>query len=92
MGKPPHPLAARILCAVAFSPVCVDADGHCRADATANTPKLFYDLRCVLPMTRQVVACVGSDESSISRPAREARETIRTQPPFVDDASVQALF
>ncbi|KAG8988091.1 translational activator of GCN4, partial [Tulasnella sp. 427] len=62
------------------------------AEATANVPKLFYDLRCVLPMTRQVVACVGSDESSISRPAREARETIRTQPPFVDDASVQGIF
>ncbi|KAG9005891.1 translational activator of GCN4 [Tulasnella sp. JGI-2019a] len=65
---------------------------HMLAEATANSPQVFYTLRCVLPMVRQVLACVSSDSPSISRPAREARETLKTQPPWVDDEAVQAVF
>ncbi|KAG8875312.1 translational activator of GCN4 [Tulasnella sp. 331] len=65
---------------------------HMLAEATAHSPQVFYTLHCVLPMVRQVLACVSSDTPSISRPAREARETLKTQPPWVDDEAVQAVF
>ncbi|KAG8904625.1 translational activator of GCN4 [Tulasnella sp. 403] len=62
------------------------------AEATVNSPQLFYKLRCVQPMVKMIVASVGAEESAISRPAREARETVKTQPPWVDDYAAQAVF
>jgi len=65
---------------------------HMLAEATANSPQVFYSLRCAMPVVRQVLASVSSDNPAISRPAREARENLKTRPPWVDDDTVQAVF
>ncbi|KAG8806958.1 hypothetical protein FRC17_004711, partial [Serendipita sp. 399] len=57
-----------------------------------DAPKLFYAMDCVPSVLRKIVESIGEAVPAISRPAREAKELIRTTPPFCDDDSVLAIF
>ena len=54
-------------------------------------PALYYALNCVAPMIKKVQASISADQPSISRPAREVKELMRSEPPWVDDEAVQGL-
>ncbi|KAG8843400.1 translational activator of GCN4 [Serendipita sp. 405] len=60
--------------------------------AVEDAPKLFYTMNCVPSVLRKIVESIGESVPAISRPAREAKELIRTTPPFCDDDSVLAIF
>jgi hypothetical protein len=57
-----------------------------------DAPKLFYSLECVPAVLRRVVESIGEPVPGISRPAREAKELIKTTPPYCDDDAVHATF
>jgi hypothetical protein len=56
-----------------------------------EAPELFYTLSCVTSIVKKVNASIG-ENPSISRPAREAKELLKTVPPYMDDNDVQSLF
>lgn len=64
---------------------------HVIRTCLSEVPDLFYTLSCVSPIVKKVNACIG-ENPSISRPAREAKELLKTVTPYVDDADVQSLF
>lgn len=56
-----------------------------------GAPDAFYELDAVEDIVKKVQASVGSDVGIIARPAREARELMRSIPRYAGDAGVQAL-
>lgn len=55
-----------------------------------DAPDAFYDLEVVEDIVAKVKASIGSDTSAIARPAREARDLMRSIPRYEEDAKVQA--
>lgn len=55
-----------------------------------EAPTFFYTLSCVPSVVKKVNASIG-ENPSISRPAREAKELLKTVLPYMDDNDVQSL-
>ena len=55
-----------------------------------EAPDAFYDLEVVEDIIKKIVASVAVDQSGTSRPAREARDLMRSIKRFVQDKEVQA--
>jgi len=55
-------------------------------------PQLYFTLKCIPMLIKRAQVCIGADQPSISRPAREVKEVLRNQPPWIDDESVQSSF
>ena len=63
---------------------------HIIRTCIADAPSLFYTLSCVIPIIKKVNASLG-EAPAISRPAREAKELLKTILPYMDDADIQSL-
>lgn len=57
-----------------------------------DAPKLFYTLDCVATVLKKIHQSIGDPNPGISRPAREAKDLVRTVPPFADDDAVHQVF
>ncbi|KAL7422316.1 translational activator of GCN4 [Cryptotrichosporon argae] len=56
-----------------------------------DAPGALYDLGAVDNVVRKIMASVGAEGPATTRPAREARELLRSTERYKDDAGVQAL-
>ena len=56
-----------------------------------EAPSTFHELEIVEDVVKKVLASVGVDSSAVSRPAREAREIMRSDSGWKYDAAIQAL-
>jgi len=56
-----------------------------------ETPSTFHELGIVEDVVRKVLASVSVDSSAISRPAREAREIMRSDSVWKKDEAIQAI-
>jgi len=56
-----------------------------------EAPSTFHELEIVEDVVRKVLASVGTDSSAISRPAREARDIMRSDAGWKKDEAIQAL-
>ncbi|KAL1405501.1 translational activator of GCN4 [Vanrija albida] len=63
----------------------------CIASLIENAPDAFYELDVVEDIVRKVQASVSSDIGVIARPAREARDLMRTTGQYEKDTKVQAV-
>ena len=63
---------------------------HIIRTSIADSPNLFYTLSCVSPIVKKINASLG-EAPAISRPAREAKELLKTVLPYMDDADIQSL-
>jgi len=52
-----------------------------------ESPALFYELNCVPAIIQQINTSIG-ENPSISRPAREAKELLKTTQPYADDDTI----
>jgi len=90
----PHPellrpiITAHIVSGTPISPLSSQILLH----AITETSSLFYTLKCVVSVVHKVVASIGSDQGIIARPAREAKDILRSQAPWADDSAVQSVF
>ena len=57
-----------------------------------DAPKLFYTLDCVPSILKKIQQSIGDANPGISRPSREAKDLVRTVPPFADDDAVHQVF
>jgi hypothetical protein len=64
---------------------------HCILAVLEDCPNAFYDLDVVLDIVKKVQSSVSSDNGSIGRPARDARDLIKKLDRWESDADVQAL-
>lgn len=64
---------------------------QCIRAVLETAPEAFYALDCVEDIVRKVQTSVGSDVGVIARPARDARELLRSTPPYDKDPQVGAL-
>ena len=55
-----------------------------------EAPDAFYQLHCNNEIIKKVLASIAVDQSGIGRPAREARELMRSIPRYEQDKEVQA--
>ncbi|KAH7091864.1 translational activator GCN1 [Auriculariales sp. MPI-PUGE-AT-0066] len=57
-----------------------------------DDPELFFSaaLRAT-DVARRVMACIADDRPSVSRPCREARDTLRNSAPWCEDDAVRAI-
>ena len=56
-----------------------------------DAPEAFLELDIVEDVLKKVQASVGSDSSAIARPAREAREIMKSNSKWQEDKTVQAI-
>jgi hypothetical protein len=56
-----------------------------------EAPETFYELDVVEDVVKKVMASIAIDSSSVARPAREAREFMRTLERYKGDREVQTL-
>lgn len=56
-----------------------------------DSPDTFYDLDVVVDIVKKVQASVGSGSSGISRPAREARDLMKSLTRWEHDQEVQDM-
>lgn len=63
---------------------------HIIRTCIADAPRLFYTLSCVSSIVKKVNASLG-ENPAISRPAREAKELLRTILPYMEDDVIQSL-
>jgi len=60
--------------------------------ALTDEPELLIAaVPSTIDVARRVMACVADERPSVSRPAREARETLRITPPWSDDGAVRSI-
>ncbi|KZO93854.1 ARM repeat-containing protein [Calocera viscosa TUFC12733] len=57
-----------------------------------TVPDAFYTYNIVLGVVRNVQVSINLDTPAISRPAREARELLKSTAPYADDDDVQGSF
>lgn len=55
-----------------------------------EAPDTFYELDVVEDILKKVVASIGVDQSGVARPARDAREQMRSLDRWKEDAVVQS--
>ncbi|CAE7122272.1 unnamed protein product [Rhizoctonia solani] len=57
-----------------------------------DSPQTLITFKCAPSVVKKVVQSIGTDQPSVSRPAREARDVLKNSPAWKDDATVQAAF
>ncbi|CAE6499296.1 unnamed protein product [Rhizoctonia solani] len=57
-----------------------------------DSPQTLITFKCAPSAVKKVVQSIGTDQPSVARPAREARDVLKTLPVWKDDAAVQAAF
>jgi hypothetical protein len=56
-----------------------------------DCPEAFYDLKVVTDIVKKVQSSVSSDNGSIGRPARDARDLMKKLDRWEGDEAVQSL-
>ncbi|KAF8756754.1 ARM repeat-containing protein [Rhizoctonia solani] len=57
-----------------------------------DSPQTLITFKCAPSAVKKVVQSIGTDQPSVSRPAREARDVFKNSLAWKDDAAVQAAF
>ncbi|KAF8740425.1 ARM repeat-containing protein, partial [Rhizoctonia solani] len=57
-----------------------------------DSPQTLITFKCAPSAVKKVVQSIGTDQPSVSRPAREARDVFKNSSAWKDDAAVQAAF
>jgi len=63
---------------------------HIIKSCVEDAPELFYTLSCVPAILKKIQLCIA-ENPSISRPAREAKELMKTTHPYANDDNIQSL-
>ncbi|KAH7334649.1 translational activator GCN1 [Rhizoctonia solani] len=57
-----------------------------------DSPQTLVTFKCAPSAVKKVIQSIGTDQPSIARPAREARDVLKNSAAWKDDAAVQAAF
>ncbi|CAE6445982.1 unnamed protein product, partial [Rhizoctonia solani] len=57
-----------------------------------DSPQTLITFKCAPSAVKKVVQSIGTDQPSVSRPAREARDVLKNSSVWKDDVTVQAAF
>ncbi|EUC57504.1 translational activator GCN1 [Rhizoctonia solani AG-3 Rhs1AP] len=57
-----------------------------------DSPQTLVTFKCAPSAVKKVIQSIGTDQPSVARPAREARDVFKTSAAWKDDAGVQAAF